>query len=1205
MIESEGAEYNSVEDDLSSEGVILYNGMEIKEDGREKTTRLLVAHILDNGKAEIIENLDASSDDDNNLVLRFETESFSDYLIDTGNTDTLEAIPSQIHVKDVIYLYEHSNYTVNTNRGVVSDNKINNNGDHIFLKAEKTGWFSITRPAWTEYIGNWPNQQKIEHPAYEKWIQVLPERNDTPPATIDTINNADIGLSLNLFDYDIDDSLDDYFNQFNHTADPYNNVFKNYGINNGHSFKFWGSGIGNWGANAGNSNNVKLLYNQYDAYGVAGIVKNQLNGGIGGYPELKDGEETLAYLFDPSANTSDRTVYEGADGLFKKDDDYYVYDSTQNYAWYNPSTNRFEVYNSTYEQKSSRETNTSTNGKSIGFFPFHKWDDEYDLYVNWNKHLNHHFGMSMSVDFSLPKEPKAVKDSKGNDIIFEFSGDDDLWVFIDGKLAMDIGGIHQPTAGTINFTTGIVTLKTGENLDNESTQMTQSAFNSRFPNIYDGEEHTLQVFYIERGGCDSNCKIKFNLTRYGNVEFDKVDETDSNEKLIGAVFGIYKDQNCTQPLMEILNSAHNNLSRAYIAESQANGHVSFSDIPLGTYYMKELHAPVGYPVDSTVHVVRVYLDQATGDVKVSIDNTDVGDGHNVLITNKKPDPIKLGLKKEWQNTSGLSIDAPHNVEATFEIKRIRTYETYEEQEIEGQGKDVSHLTVGWIHNGEEHIFEEFDLVVNSSTTVSWSYVNGYTGSKDCFLNGTRIDKDYVTGNIISQAFTMPAVGQETTFFIIDESENGEAIRNINVAGQEFFGNSGGGVVHTFTTVTEPDTSFSYSGEHVTANKVTLPIDSNTWEYDFEGLPTYGMGTVTVGGETREVAFNYSYYLEEVSSSSPNGTTVIYKDTGGNVINTPMDAETSQNGTLMIINQINPGSLEVTKIVTFNNVADTSEKTDGTYKFKITGISGTFTEGISHIIEITFANGKATGFKLDSTTTNVTGTNNSWSVFVGDLIPGDYIISEEDSGNLELEEITGGKNDGDLETKKVTVTVSPGKKTAAELENTAKASFKNNHSETEITIKKIDAVSGTAISGAKFSLKAGSAYADLTKLRITSLKDNSIVTPEDLTTLAGTIKVLNVPLEGIKIAGLPNGDYTLKEEMAPDGYVITDGGIAFTATDGSIGEEDAEAGFTFAVENEPGVALPNTGGSGTRLFTILGSILILGAGVLLWRRGRFI
>ena len=892
----------STEKDSAAEeetGLFLFNGQEIALDSAT-LTGCRIAHIAEDGTAEIIEDVENSVTDDK-IVMQFETESFSDYLFDTTTEHSLDNLPNTIYVGDEIYMWNHANYWVTNIDSVVTETKANNSDNHKTVTAISTGTFRI----YNRY-----NQGQY------KEITVLPARTGTtPPATIDTIDNASIGLTLNLFDYDLDGSLDSYFNGSSHNDNPLG-TFAGSGINSGNALKFWGSGIGN---NYGG-------LNQYVEHGVTSIVNTNLNSS--GYPVLSNnsggsGNRDLSYLFTPS-NGTDKTAYTNVNGLFKKVGDYYVYDSNQNYAWYNPSTNSFDVYNSTYYQHSGSETGGyhTPAPKPIGFFPFHPWDDQYDLYVNWNKNLNHHFGMSMSVPFSLPKDPKAVVDTNGDPIIFEFSGDDDLWVFIDGKLAMDIGGIHQPTSGTIDFTNKTVTVNGN-----------QQSFN--FSGLYDGKQHTLQVFYIERGGCDSNCKIMFNMTLYGDIHFDKVDKDNPSDKLAGAVFGIYKDEACTQPLMENLN---NNTSRAYVAESDANGHVQFSDIPLGTYYLKELHAPEGYPLDNTIHTVEVFYDQSTGQVKVkvTIDDQDVEEG--VKITNKKPNPITLGLQKEWQNEAGGTIAAPAGAEATFEIKRIRTYETYTEQTIEGEGRQVSHLTVGWIHNGETHIHAEYDLIAGSQPTVSWGYKDGYEGTIGYVLNGTQQTKPSNPNNVYSQAFNMPAAGGSATFYVIDNSENGEAIRNINVAGQQFYGHSGGGVIHTFTTHTEPDPIFSYTGEHVTNNQVTLPIDSNTWSYDFTDMPTFGRGTVVVDGTSYDVAFNYSYYLEEVSNTAPEGTTVVYTDLAGNPINSPTDAETSTSGTQTITNKVPTGYLRVDKAVTYNGISPVPDgkKSDlaGTYYFNV-------------------------------------------------------------------------------------------------------------------------------------------------------------------------------------------------------------------------------------------------------------------------------
>ena len=110
----------------------------------------------------------------------------------------------------------------------------------------------------------------------------------------------------------------------------------------------------------------------------------------------------------------------------------------------------------------------------------------------------------------------------------------------------------------------------------------------------------------------------------------------------------------------------------------------------------------------------------------------------------------------------------------------------------------------------------------------------------------------------------------------------------------------------------------------------------------------------------------------------------------------------------------------------------------------------------------------------------------------------------------------------------------------------------------------------------------------------------------------------MPKDGITLTGLVDGQYQLQEISPPSGYVITNStpvtftvaGGAITSTEGTItGVRYTAASETsdaeFIIPNEPGAALPNTGGPGTWAYTILGSILIFGAGVLLWRRRRTI
>lgn len=603
-----------------------------------------VTHIISSEEVAVVENVNSSISEDNKIVIQFETESFSDYIVQDSNRKELSNLPDTLYVGDAIYMFNSGDVWCTHLNNVLTETQLNQaqtGNKYKTYEIKKPGTFYFCSP---NDFYTWLNNQSRGYPDnWYKKITVLPETSrpgyNQKPDQISTVENASVGIKLNLFDYDKDHVLDDRFNNYDfynsNNTDVPTEYFLNYGINQGHTLKFMGSG--DVGDRPGGKNRYTQTVINPD------IVEKRL---VNGYPKLNGGE-SLAYLFAPGGDGFNKIDHLNVDGLFKKVDDYYVFDSYENYAYLNGDT--FEVYNGTYNLKdwshSGGETGQEQN-RVIGFFPFHPYDAKYDQFTSWNKYLNHHFGLSMSVQFNLPENPKAVKDSKGNPIVFEFRGDDDMWVFIDDILAMDIGGIHNSLNGRIDFTNQVVTL-----YDNKQVQMDQDTFRRFFANpnsnegvnLYDGKMHTLKVFYMERGGADSNCKMMFNLTRYGDLNFTKKGEGDNALK--GAKFGLFRDENCTETLKEQLN---NGSSRDYTATSDDSGHVEFKGLPVGHFYLKETSAPEGYELDETVHDVEVFIGTDTGSalekVKATIDGTPAQD-FGVVIENIKRDKWTVKIRK--------------------------------------------------------------------------------------------------------------------------------------------------------------------------------------------------------------------------------------------------------------------------------------------------------------------------------------------------------------------------------------------------------------------------------------------------------------------------------------------------------------------------------------------------------------------------------
>lgn len=152
-----------------------------------------------------------------------------------------------------------------------------------------------------------------------------------------------------------------------------------------------------------------------------------------------------------------------------------------------------------------------------------------------NKNIKYGFGMVTTVDFQMTD---TGKDANGKDITFEFAGDDDVWVYIDGVLALDIGGTHDAITGSINFATGDVILsspygKVGDKAADEdmskcnslSSTLSQTnlykALGTTLTGFAAQGNHTLTIYYMDRGQGRTNCLIKFNLPQRDSVSVTK------------------------------------------------------------------------------------------------------------------------------------------------------------------------------------------------------------------------------------------------------------------------------------------------------------------------------------------------------------------------------------------------------------------------------------------------------------------------------------------------------------------------------------------------------------------------------------------------------------------------------------------------------------------------------------------------------------
>ena len=178
-------------------------------------------------------------------------------------------------------------------------------------------------------------------------------------------------------------------------------------------------------------------------------------------------------------------------------------------------------------QYGSGTTYGQKNGynEGYGFFPFDKYTDQKISGQNWTKSFGKDlgFGMKLEIKFTVGAGGKINNVAQK----FDFSGDDDLWVYIDDKLVLDMGGDHAKATGSIDFSTRNVSVtKTDTTLS--STRNT--SFSSWFDNNDTSKVHTMTLYYMERGMHESNLKFGFSFNPQDDAyDVQKAVDVDTNK----------------------------------------------------------------------------------------------------------------------------------------------------------------------------------------------------------------------------------------------------------------------------------------------------------------------------------------------------------------------------------------------------------------------------------------------------------------------------------------------------------------------------------------------------------------------------------------------------------------------------------------------------------------------------------------------------
>lgn len=267
-----------------------------------------------------------------------------------------------------------------------------------------------------------------------------------------------------------------------------------------------------WNKNAGNNN--------YGQYTYSGLVESTLNANKDITFTKPDGG-----IFNSDATVKD--IYTSVEMPFVYENGTYTFDASQNGVYFYADSTQ----GSTAAQSNGRlyfnKGNPQSNGGNYGdgsttvWMPFNSTQS-----ISGEANCDYHFGMRTTIPFTMTANGKMnPNDDTSEHITFSFSGDDDVWIFIDGQLVIDLGGIHNRLDATINFAENTWSISESNTSTVAVADYNGAAISGALFNDGDTtgtlnqtretfaakDTHELTIFYLERGAGSSNCKIQFNL----------------------------------------------------------------------------------------------------------------------------------------------------------------------------------------------------------------------------------------------------------------------------------------------------------------------------------------------------------------------------------------------------------------------------------------------------------------------------------------------------------------------------------------------------------------------------------------------------------------------------------------------------------------------------------------------------------------------